>query len=116
MGHYSIEIGATDGFRHIGIEPPVDQNQKDQTFKELGQEIEREAIENGRALSVTKPYRRPAHSELTLTCTRYVERARRIAQRIGSILEEGGHTVVFNPDIKRISDGYYLFGGQAEHL
>jgi len=119
MAEYSIEIGATDGFRYIGIEPPLNNVLIEQIFSVLGSEIEMEAVGNGRALSKNTPYKGPAHSEIALTQRQAdfsEERVRDIVSKIRVTLERDGHTVMTDPEIKLIGFGRHLFGGEDRYL
>jgi hypothetical protein len=119
MTEYSIEIGSTEGFRRIGIKPPVDIEQREQIFRVLGSEVEREAVGNGLALNTTTPHSGPAYSEIALTFNlsdlsgqRFLD----IVSSIRGVLEGSDHTVMIDPDPKPIGFGRHLFGGQAERL
>jgi hypothetical protein len=115
-----MEIGRTDGYRYVGIEPPVDDDLRTKIFDELGEEVLSEAVGNGRALSTTTPDNGPAHSELELTSIRddYREAGTtlQIALSIANTLKEQGHSVTIEKKIRDIGFGHYLFGGQDNRL
>jgi hypothetical protein len=119
MSEFSIQLGRTDGFRYIGVQPPVDREISEQILEELGSEIEFEAVGNGRALSTNKPFVGPEHSELALT--HHLDdigdkRVHDIAGQIRTVLEHAGHSLTVDPELHYIGFGRHLFGGEDRTL
>jgi len=117
LADFNIQVGATDGFRYIGIEPPLDAERKELVLGSLGKKTVSEAIGNGRCIDITKPFKGSAYSEISLT-TQILGRPspESVAVKIADVLSDSGSIVSVDLEPKEIGYGHYLFGGQAERL
>jgi hypothetical protein len=114
MGNYRVEIGATDGFRYIGVEPPLDADQRSQALAEVGEDIAFQGIMNGRCLATTSG--NPSYSELAVTTTLYRERVPVVANQLAEVLRRQGHSVDVDLEQRYIGagGGYRLFGDKSK--
>jgi hypothetical protein len=117
MADYRIEIGATDGFRYIGVKPPLDAEQKQEALTVLEDDIIFQGTINGSCLRTTDG--RVPYTELAVTTTLYRERVPAVAVQLAGVLKRQGHTVQVDLQPRNIDgDGNYrLFGNKSNaHL
>lgn len=113
---YRIEIGATDGFRYIGIEPPVSPEQRD----EIGAAINAHYRDADPvvAFDTFSPEQGPSHSLLGIRAEGYYtpnaadNDMEQVARKVVRILSKHA-TVHMDGEIKAIGFGYNLFGGRS---
>jgi hypothetical protein len=111
MGEYTIAAGSTEGYRYIGVKPPVSGEVRSQIFEALGEDIEHMAIGNGLALS-TVGNGSQAYSEMLLD-TWLLESegisTGKIAGKIAEVIRANGDIAMVDPDCKPLGPDTSLF-------
>jgi len=113
MADFRVEVGATDGYRYVGIQPPLDE---EQAALLKGIEVPRFMfpVGNGRV----EPARGDAYSEVGFDTSAVNGSAEivKVANGIAEALRSGGHHVGVDETVRAIGFGRFLFGGEAERL
>jgi hypothetical protein len=105
MGKISIELGKTDGFGYIGIQPPLTDEQQ-------------ELLQSMR-FSLINPDNGPVHSQTGFTGGTDEEIRQKVVEtghQIAGLLSEAGHEVEIDDTIYSIGRGHHFFGGHFEYL
>lgn len=113
MADLRIELGATDGYQYLGIQPPLTEDQL---------EALQTASADNAHIPTRFPERRPARGQsysetgFTTEVGRDDKDLHMVAHEVARVLRDTGHTVSVNGQIQAIGDGYHLFGGEDETL
>jgi hypothetical protein len=117
MSNYSMELGQTDGFRYIGVQPPL--AEEDLTALDIARAEDDYTIAHFHEVT---PDKGDAYSEAGFSTEGFlspqgIERATEARMsRIATVLESQGHTVELDVTPKHIGYGRHLFGGEANRL
>lgn len=117
MADVRIELGMTDGFRYLGVQPPLSDEQ--QRFLEAAR-FEDPLV--AARFSTQTPFHGEPFSETGMITEAFMtpRGADRgiieIATKIAEVLRSSGDTVEVDERLHPIGFGHYLFGGQAKRL
>lgn len=111
VNRINIQFGRTDGFRYIGIQPPLTDEQVESL---LVASQEDRAIPSSWGLR--KPHNGHPHSEIGYMSHIGDERLVHVAELIAGVLTNEGTTVHIDKTIQDIGYGRFLFDGEAERL
>jgi hypothetical protein len=109
--HVNIQLGCTDGFRYLGVQPPLTEAQS-----ELLQHHQSQGEPVPEHWTVRTPHKGPAHSEVGYSSHIGDERLVEVAEKIASILTDDDTVVHIDKRFRPIGFGHFLFDGQAERL
>lgn len=105
-----IELGRTDGFRYIGVQPPL--------TPEQFEAIQAAEVDVNLGFYARKPFRGQPYTEAGIMTDlgQGNEHAVAMAHRTAEALRGLGHTVAVAEEFQGIGYGYHLFGGQDRIL
>jgi hypothetical protein len=106
MSDLRIQVGRTDGFRYIGVQPPL----TDEQLERLSHAHEAdEWVANN--FTLRQPYQGQPYSEAGFM-TEWDDRILEKAKNVARVLRETGLDIHLDEDIKQIGWGYHFFGGR----
>src|SRR5690606_29812688 len=117
MSEFRIEIGATDDFRFLGIEPPVSSTQGDEIVAAIDSHYL--GADPKIVFHTYVPEQGPSHSLLGISAEGYFtpnaadRDMEQVARKVARILSKDA-AVQVNGEIKAIGFGQDLFGGRSD--
>lgn len=116
MAEVYIQLGRTDGFRYIGIQPPITDE-----HHELLRQAHGEVDGLPKFFTIITPHSGEPYSEMSLLADAYLTPDHadtcviKTAEKLAKVLGASGDTFIIDEGFKPIGYGNDLFGGRSVH-